>query len=185
MTCNPSGCCWYVLRTTYGRERKAYDYITSQGAEAFYPTTRRRHLNHQGKLIHQEMSLLPNIFFLHATLRVAQEFVYDNVHLPYLRFYYDQHHDGSKEPLIVPDHQIDNLRRLCSAQSEDTLFVPNTVDKFRIGQHVHIIAGKFKGVTGVVSRWCGQQRVGIELSGIGIIATAYVPSAFLENVDEK
>ena len=30
---------WYVLRTTYGREKKAYDYMTAKGITAFYPTT--------------------------------------------------------------------------------------------------------------------------------------------------
>lgn len=29
---------WYALRTTYGREKKAYDYMTSKGITAFYPT---------------------------------------------------------------------------------------------------------------------------------------------------
>ena len=29
---------WYALRTTYGRERKAYDYMTAKGITAFYPT---------------------------------------------------------------------------------------------------------------------------------------------------
>lgn len=30
---------WYALRTTYGREKKAYDYLTAKGIKAFYPTT--------------------------------------------------------------------------------------------------------------------------------------------------
>lgn len=29
---------WYALRTTYGREKKAYDYMTARGITAFYPT---------------------------------------------------------------------------------------------------------------------------------------------------
>ena len=29
---------WYTLRTTYGRERMAYDYLTAQGLEAYHPT---------------------------------------------------------------------------------------------------------------------------------------------------
>lgn len=185
MNPDPNTCRWYVMRTTYGRERKAFDYIIGQGGEAFYPTTSRCRYDHQGKPVHQEMSLLPNIFFLHATLQMAQDFVYDNVHLPYLRFYYDRHHDGSREPLTVPDHQIDNLRILCEARADDARVVPASVNNFRQGQRVRIVAGKFLGITGIVSRWCGQQRVGIEVSGIGIIATAYVPSAFLENVEEE
>ena len=29
---------WYALRTTYGREKKAYDYMIAKGITAFYPT---------------------------------------------------------------------------------------------------------------------------------------------------
>lgn len=29
---------WYALRTTYGREKKAYDYLLSKNVVAFYPT---------------------------------------------------------------------------------------------------------------------------------------------------
>ena len=53
---------WYALRTTYGREKKAYDYLTAKGITAFYPTT------HVVKLIKGKRkvvteSRLPNIFF--------------------------------------------------------------------------------------------------------------------------
>lgn len=37
----PSGLHWYALRTTYGREQKAYDYLVAKGVAAFYPTIRR------------------------------------------------------------------------------------------------------------------------------------------------
>jgi len=180
MNYSTSSSVWYALRTTYGRERKAFEYITGQGASAFYPTISCRKITTSGKPIRQEMSLLPNIFFLHATEEEAKSFVYDNVHLPYLRFYYNQHHDGTKEPLIIPDQQIENLRILCHARATDTLFVPNGVDNFKVGQAVRIIGGAFKGISGTVARWHGQQRVGINLDGIGTIATAYVPSAFIE-----
>lgn len=45
-------------------------------------------------------------------------YAYDNVHLPFLRFYYEQHIEGvriMKEPLIVPDRQIQSLKILCNA----------------------------------------------------------------------
>lgn len=45
---------------------------------------------------------------------------------------------------------------------------------------VRIIDGKFKGVVGRVARYQGQQRVGIVIDGLLTIATAYVPTAFLE-----
>ena len=54
------------------------------------------------------------------------------------------------------------------------------VPKFQQGQVVRIIKGKFKGVTGIVARYQGQQRVGIVIDGLLTVATAYIPSAFIE-----
>ncbi|WP_368043386.1 hypothetical protein [uncultured Prevotella sp.] len=47
---------------------------------------------------------------------------------------------------------------------------------------VRIIDGKFKGVTGTVARYLGQQRVGIVIDGLLTLTTAYVPSAFISKI---
>jgi len=53
---------WYALRTTYGREKKAYDYMTEKGVTAFYPTqTTVKLINGKRKVVTE--SRLPNIFF--------------------------------------------------------------------------------------------------------------------------
>lgn len=175
---------WFALRATYGRERKAYEYIVEKGAEAFYPTSIIEKKDKDGKTIHLQVSRLPNIFFIHSTEEVAKSFAYDKNDLHFLRFYYNQHHNGKKEPLVVPDSQIENLKILCQSQAEDILVVPPHVNNFLTGQTVRITKGDFAGIVGVVARWHGQQRVGIALDGIGIIATAYVPSAYLERIEK-
>ncbi len=57
---------WYALRTTYGREKKAYEYIISKGGVAFYPTLTTIKLI-DGKRKAVEESRLPNIFFAYGT----------------------------------------------------------------------------------------------------------------------
>lgn len=58
----PAGLHWYALRTTYGREQKAYDYLVAKGITAFYPTVRRiKEVRGQRKLVVE--SRIPNIFF--------------------------------------------------------------------------------------------------------------------------
>lgn len=57
---------WYALRTTYGREKKAYDYLVSQHVTAFYPTLHVVRVK-QGKRCHVEESRIPNVFFAYGT----------------------------------------------------------------------------------------------------------------------
>ena len=175
---------WYALRTTYGREKKAYDYMTAKGITAFYPTTDTVKLI-KGKRKVVTESRLPNIFFAYGTEEKLKSFVYDNVNLPFLRFYYRHVHIGrriEKIPLIVPDYQMESLKIICASEAEDIILVPSDVEKFKTGQTVRVIEGVFKGAIGKVVRFQGQQRIGIVIDGLMTVASAYVPSAFLENI---
>ena len=175
---------WYALRTTYGREKKAYDYMTAKGITAFYPTTNVVKLI-KGKRKNVTESRLPNIFFAYGTEEQLKEYVYDNVNLPFLRFYYRHIHEGNtikKTPLIVPDNQMDSLKIICAADADNTFVSLVKVPKFEKGQLVKVIDGTFKGVTGKVARWHGQQRVAVIVDGLVTVCTAYVPSAFLEKM---
>ena len=172
---------WYALRTTYGREKKAYDYMTAKGITAFYPTTDTVKLI-KGKRKVVTESRLPNIFFAYGTEEQLKTFVYDNVNLPFLRFYYRHVHVGrriEKIPLIVPDYQMDSLKIICAADADNTIVSLGEVPKFEKGQLVKVIDGVFKGVVGRVARWQGQQRVGVVVDELVTVCTAYIPSAFL------
>ena len=176
---------WYALRTTYGREKKAYDYMTAKGITAFYPTTSVVKLI-KGKRKVVTVSRLPNIFFAYGTEEEIKTFVYDNVNLPFLRFYYRHIHIGrkiEKTPMIVPNYQMDSLKIICAADADNTIVTLDEVPKFEKGQLVRVVDGVFKGVIGRVARWQGQQRVGVVVDELVTVCTAYVPSAFLEIVE--
>ena len=176
---------WYALRVTYGREKKAYDYLVEKNVEAFYPTIKTVTLI-GGKRRKVEKSRLPNIFFARGTEKEIKSFVYDNANLPYLRFYYRHFHFSIgrlKEPLIVPDYQIENLKIICAAEQQGVLILPYDVQKFKTGQMVRIIEGDFKNFVGRVARFQGQQRVGITIEGLLTVATAYIPTAFIKPIE--
>ena len=178
---------WYALRTTYGREKKAYDYMTAKGITAFYPTTDTVKLI-KGKRKVVTESRLPNIFFAYGTEEQLKSFVYDNVNLPYLRFYYRHVHVGrniEKTPLVVPDYQMKNLKIACASEKDDVIIVSGEIQKFEKGQLVRVVKGEFEGFMGIVARHKGQQRVGIVVDNLLTVLTAYVPSAYCEVVEEK
>ena len=176
---------WYALRCTYGREKAAYDYFVAKGIIAFYPTTNAvKIINGKRKVVAE--SRLPNIFFAFGTEERIKTFVYDNVNLPFLRFYYRHVHVGcgiNKTPLIGPDYQMESLKIICAADADNTIVSLDEVPKFEKGQLVRVVDGAFKGVVGRVARWQGQQRVGVVVEGSITMVTAYVPNAFLELVE--
>ena len=69
-------------------------------------------------------------------------------------------------------------------KSEHLKFVDETQCHFKGGEIVKVIDGLFKGVEGMVARVSGQQRVIVTLSQVGLVSTAYVPSAFLTIISD-
>lgn len=175
---------WYVLRTTYGQERKAYEYIISHGGEAFCPTLKTtRRVNGVEKLI--TVSRFPNLFFMRGTYEEVRSFAEEDPMLPYLRFYSRRsfsNHRFVYTPIVVPDSQMQSLQLLCEIVDENILVVPPEVTKFESGQKVRIIAGEFQGIEGRVARWHGQQRVAVIIPDLLTMATAYIPSNFLKAI---
>lgn len=177
---------WYALRTTYSREQQAYDYITAHGGTAYLPTI-NVHKEVDGKHVTKRESRIPNILFAYGTLQEIQHFVYDNINLPYLRFYYTQERfNGNivRRPLIVPERQMESLRILCAIDDGNIALVPQTDTHFHKGQEVRITQGRFAGITGRVARYQGQQRVAVIIDGLITIATAYIPTAFLIPIND-
>ncbi|MFW5550092.1 MAG: KOW motif-containing protein, partial [Prevotella sp.] len=100
----------------------------------------------------------------------------------YLSYYYDHFRtdaDGKNPPLIVPDKQMDNFIHLTSIDNDHILFVDRSQCHFKSGDHVVVTDGDFRGIEGRIARVSRQQRVVVELDGIGCITTAYIPKAFL------
>jgi transcription antitermination factor NusG len=62
------------------------------------------------------------------------------------------------------------------------MYVDPAKCRFKGGELVEVIDGLFKGVIGKVARVSGQQRVVLSLSKIGLISTAYIPTAFIEKL---
>ena len=64
------------------------------------------------------------------------------------------------------------------------MFVQPSQCHFRSGELVKVIEGPFTGVEGRVARVAGQQRVILTLSEVGLISTAYVPTAFIRKIEQ-
>ena len=171
---------WYVFRVSYGRGDKASDYLVEDGTyvyiakklvEKYVAGKRKRFLQ----------PLIPNLLFAYTTDKKAEEYVKDTPAISYLSFYYNHfEQDGERNPpLTVPDEEMNRFIRTTCNMNKHLLFVQPSQCHFKGGEQVRVIDGPFAGVEGRVARVAGQQRVVISLSNIGLISTAYIPTAFI------
>lgn len=174
---------WFVLRATYNRVEKDIDTLKKSVAYVYIP---KHHViqNKNGKKKRVLEPLLPNLVFVYSTQSHLEELFRKENDLKHLRFYRDKtkvvsQQDEKHPPVVVPYYEMLNFIRLTSVESEHIKLVEPENCHYKNGDKVLIVDGDFTGVEGRVARVAGQQRVVIEMKGVCIVATAYIPSAFL------
>ena len=106
----------------------------------------------------------------------------------FLSYYYNHFRldeNQKNPPLTISNEEMENFIIATCNSSEHLKFVDESQCHFKGGETVMVIDGMFKGVEGRVARVSGQQRVVITLSQVGLVSTAYVPTAFLKVKSES
>ena len=178
---------WYVFRASYGREDKASDFIVEDGTFV-YIAKRYTRKTVKGKLKKVMESLIPNLLFVYTTEGKAEEYIKETPAISYLTYYYNHFEKNSEyknPPLIVPCKEMENFILATCNRSEHLRFVEESQCHYKSGETVKVIDGLFKGVEGKVARVSGQQRVIVTISKVGLVSTAYIPTAFLQKLDSE
>ncbi len=172
---------WYVFRASYGREDKASDYIIEDGTFVYIAKRYiRKSINGKQKKVLE--TLIPNLLFVYTTEDKAKEYMKTPA-LSYLTYYYNhfvQDETGKNPPLTISCKEMENFIIATCNKSEHLKFVTESQCHFKGGETVKIIDGAFNGVEGRVARVSGQQRVIVELTNVGLVSTAYIPTAFIQ-----
>ena len=175
---------WFVLRVTYNRTQKACDIIANADVQSYMPMHYiiKKEIGKKKRIL---QPLLPNLFFVYTTREIANSIVKKkDEDTPILKYYLDKTRpketNGKHPPLTIPFDAMTNFIKATSTESDHVRIVSNEQCHYKSGDIVKVIDGEFKGVTGRVARIAGQQRVVVEIAGLCMVATAYMPSAFLE-----
>lgn len=178
---------WYVFRASYGREDRAADFLIDDGTFA-YVAKRYAYKLVKGKPRKVLEPLMPNLLFAYTTEEKAEEYVRKTPALDYLTYYYNHcetDHYKKNPPLTVPCKEMENFILATSNRSEHLRLVTESQCHYKGGETVRVTDGIFKGVEGKVARVAGQQRVIVSLSHVGLVSTAYVPTAFLTIISKS
>ena len=175
---------WFVLRVTYNRTQKAYSIISTSDVQSYMPMhyVIKKEIGKKKRML---QPLLPNLFFVYATRETVNSIIKKKgEETSVLKFYLDKtkplEDNGKHPPLTIPFTSMTNFIKATSTDSEHVRIVSAEQCHYKSGDIVKVIDGEFKGVTGRVARIAGQQRVVVEISGLCLVATAYIPTDFIK-----
>jgi transcription antitermination factor NusG len=56
---------------------------------------------------------------------------------------------------------------------------------YRKGQRVRVINGIYKGAEGYIKKIKSDRKLLVALNGVAVVAVSYIPSAYLESLEEE
>lgn len=181
---------WFVFRALYGHTADAVSALQGAGIQVYIPM-HNEEVEISGKKRLRKVPFLPGLVFAYMTRGKTYEFVRQPAPTArYLKYYTDktrpvESRTGLNPPVTVPDTVMDNFIKASSIDSKHSMMLPGERCRFKRDEPVRVIKGDFKGVTGKVTRAAGQQRVGIEIGGVGVFVTAYIPDDFIETLNDE
>ena len=178
---------WFVLRVSYGRAMKAAQLLANRQIAHYLPIHRvMKLINNRRRKVTEP--LLPGFIFAYAEAKQVQELLDQYNSNGLLSYYYNHFHTdsfGKNPPLTITEESMRNFIRATSVAQEDIRVISRQYCHFKSGDRVRVTGGEFKGVEGRVARAAGQQRVIVELEGLCLVATAYIPSGLLSVIPKS
>ncbi len=165
---------WFAMRATYKREMVAKEYLEGKGIEVFVPLRREVKVI-RGIKRKVTVPAINSLIFVHARKQELQEAKFGVEYLQYLT----RKLDGKNVPIIVPDWQMEQFKRVVEDDKVDkTYFAPGDVD-MELGTKVRVHGGAFDGMEGVLVKIKGKRKKQffIELEGLVAVQTV------IENLD--
>ena len=177
---------WFVLKVLYGRSNAAHELLAKKNIHHYRPL-RYEVRKIKGKQRYSKTLFFPSLMFVYVEYATLDELIRNKKDNTVLTYYYDHFaidSTGKNPPLTIPRPVMDNFIRLTSVEDEHIRLVDPKACRYKRGDTVIVTKGTFKGVIGRLARVSQEQRVVMNMEGVGMIATAYIPTAFIEAYDE-
>ena len=172
---------WFAIRVTYNRELKVKEDLDARGIQNFVPMQYRREERH-GQMVKRLVPSVHNLIFIHIEPSKMKEYKM-TTDLP-IRYIMDQSTDGSRKPITVPDHEMENFIKVAGTYDEKLIYLNPDPGDVAEGERVRIIGGMFAGTEGIFVRLKGDRRVLVNVPGVVAVATTHVHMSMIEKITD-
>ncbi len=160
---------WYAIYTKPRTEKKALIELEEKGIETYLPIFKTlRQWSDRKKWVEEPL------FKSYIFVKVSEKEYYDAINIfhtvRYITF------EGKAVP--IPQQQIEAIKVYIT--QEENLNID--MSSYKSGQAVRIIEGPMKGLQGTLVRVTGQNKVRIEIDGVGKAVYINIPGAYIRRL---
>ena len=166
---NVSGEKWYAVYTRPRAEKLVYDRLVEADIETYLPLQRTfRIWSDRKKLVMKP--LLSSYIFVKTTPKYFPVVYKVNGVVKFVSF--------ERQPVSIPQKQIDNLRLIIDSDAE----IEVSSENFDKGDNVEVIAGVMVGLTGELIKIGGKKRVVVRIDRLDQNLVLTIPISCLKKI---
>lgn len=170
---------WYAFKVFFNKVFEMDELMRESGVVTYFPVvTEEKRIGGVVKLV--KRPAISSLLFVRCT---GEEVVDWQRKLTGRVMLYSHVTDGVRLPSPIDEEEMRCFMLVTSADDEHLEFLDVSRIDYKKGQKVRVIEGTYKGCTGYIKRVKGDRRLLVSVEGIALVATSYIPSAFLEKLD--
>lgn len=169
---------WFALKVFYNKVLWIESELKKESIECYYPV-KIVEKEHKGVKAIVKEPAVSSLLFFRSTATKAKE----------IQKCFDGHvilykYRSSGNPAVISDEEMSVFKLITSGGNPDLEYMDVGAITFKKGQHVRVTGGLFEGAEGHIQRIRGNKRLVVAIEGIVAVATSYIPSCFLQKIDD-
>lgn len=168
---------WFAVKVFFNRVTRMSTFLDEDDISYYIPMKTVESFK-DGQKIYEQKQLVTSLIFVkcdHKYLLSLKDKFGDAFYV-YSDF-------ETKSPRVIPEKEMKSFMLVTSVNDMGLELLPDGYVDYKIGDHVKVIDGVFKGAEGYVKRIQGRKRLIVSIEGIAVVATSYIPRSFLEIID--
>lgn len=169
---------WYAMKVFYNKVFEVEDYLKSISVECYIPVVWKEVVrNNQKQMVRKPA--ISSLLFCYASLLETKVIAEA---LERRAFFYcsrDNH-----QPSAIPDYEMQIFKMVTSKGEDGLEYMDVNAINFAQGERVRVTDGPFQGAEGYIKRIKGNRRLVVAIEGVVAVATSYIPSCYLERLED-
>ena len=170
---------WFAIKVFYNTVLTLQRRLDEQHIESYIPMKSTEQIVN-GRKIRRRKPAISSLLFVRCTEQQASELqvLFRGEAMLYTN-------RGEKYPAAIPDQQMRTFISVTSIDDIGMEYLGDITDEWTTGQRVRVTGGVFTGAEGYIKRIKGNHRLIVAIEGIVAVATSYIPTCYLERVEQE